>query len=692
MSVLPRAGRCAWRLCALSLVALATLSAASLAAAQDARVHLSGVDAPGGNDRFIVRYRDGSTPRSDATVLGARLSAAATSAGRSTQLQALRRMANGAEVVRANRRLDRVEAESLMRSLATDPNVEYVEVDRLNHAYAVPNDPRYGEQWGLSGTYGGRANGAWDITTGTGTVVAIVDSGITRHADLNANVLPGYDFIDNIANANDGDGRDSDASDPGDWSTAGLCGAGTPGYTSNWHGTHVAGIVAAIMNNGVGVAGVAPGAKILPVRVLGRCGAYDSDVADGVVWASGGTVPNVPVNPNPAEVVNLSLGGQGLCGVTLQNAINTAVARGTTVVAAAGNDNLDATTSSPANCANTLVVGASSAKGERSVFSNYGSKVDIAAPGESILSTYNTGMTVPAAETYASFHGTSMAAPYVSGVVALMQSISAKPRTPAEIRTIIRSTATPFPATPSQPVGAGIVNARAAVEAVRPPPSVALANAVPVSGLAGARASELLYTFDVPAGATGLTFATSGGTGDADLYVKFGSAPTTSVYTCRSFKSGNAETCSIPVAQAGTYYVMVRGYVAFTGVTLVAKYTAATASARKTYSNATEFPILDLKTIESPVTVSGRSGNAPANASVSVDIAHTYRGDLKVDLIAPDGTAFNLHNRTGGSADDLVKTMDFDLSAKPLNGIWKLRVYDGGKGDVGKLRQWSIAF
>ena len=692
MSAFFRACRRVRRLCALSLLALVACSAASLAIAQDARLNLSGVDAPGGTDRFIVRYRDGSTPRADAAALGARLGAAAAGVSRTTQLQALRRMANGAEVIRAYRKLDRAEAESMMRRLAADANVEYVEVDKLNHALLAPNDTRYGEQWSYSGTYGIRADQAWNFANGTGVVVAVVDSGVTRHSDLDANVLPGYDFIGDPWIANDGDGRDADARDPGDWVAAGACGNGNGAGNSLWHGTHVAGTIAAVTNNGKGVAGVAYGAKILPVRVLGRCGAYDSDVADGIVWASGGTVAGVPANPNPAEVINISLGGMGTCGTTLQSAIDTAVSRGATVVVAAGNDNVDVSKATPAGCRNLVVVGASTGTGARTWFSNYGAGVDVAAPGESILSTLNAGPTSPTTETYGSLSGTSMSAPHVAGVVALMQSVAPTPKTPAQIKALLKSTAMPFPATPSQPIGAGIVDANAAVAAVLPPRPVALANGVAITGLSGAKLDERLFTLVVPAGASGLTFATTGGTGDADLYVKFGSAPTASVYDCRSYKSGNTETCGIPVAQAGTYYVMVRGYSAYSGLSLVAKYTAVPASTSRTYSNATGFAILDLKTIESPITVSGRSGNGPVNATVSVDIAHTYRGDLKVDLIAPDGTAFNIHNRTGGSADDLVKTMEFDLSKKPLNGTWSLRVYDGARGDTGRLRQWSITF
>ena len=418
-----------------------------------------------------------------------------------------------------------------MRQIAADPSVEYVEVDKLNKPLLTPNDTRYSEQWGYSGTYGIKANQAWDVTNGSGAVVAVLDTGITNHSDLNANVLPGYDFIIDTAVSNDGNGRDSDASDPGDWVSANQCGGSHAAQGSSWHGTHVAGTIAAVTNNAKGVAGVAYGAKIVPVRVLGTCGGYDSDIADAIIWASGGTVSGVPANANPAEVINLSLGGSGACGTTTQTAINGAVGRGTTLVIAAGNDNANVSNASPANCNNVIAVASITSTGARSSFSNYGALIDIAAPGSNILSTLNTGTTTPGSETYASYNGTSMATPHVAGVVALMQSVATTPKTPAQVETLIKGNVTAFPSTPSQPIGPGILNAKAVVDATNgttpPPTATPLTNGVAVTGVSGAAGSDKLYSLDVPAGATGLKFVTTGGTGDADLYVKFGSAPTT---------------------------------------------------------------------------------------------------------------------------------------------------------------------
>ena len=615
-------------------------------------------------------------------------------AGKKLGVNHVRRIATGAEVVRADRKLDRAEAETLMRQIAADANVEYVEVDKLNKPLLTPNDTSYSQQWGYSGTYGIRANQAWDVTNGSGAVVAVLDTGITNHSDLNANILPGYDFIIDTAVSNDGNGRDSDASDPGDWVTANQCGGTHAAQNSSWHGTHVAGTIAAVTNNAKGVAGVAYGAKVVPVRVLGTCGGYDSDIADAIIWASGGTVSGVPANANPAEVINLSLGGSGACGTTTQNAINGAVGRGTTLVIAAGNDNVNVSNASPANCNNVIAVGSITSTGARSSFSNYGALIDIAAPGSNILSTLNTGTTTPGAETYVSYNGTSMATPHVAGVVALIQSVATTPKTPAQVEALIKGNVTAFPSTPSQPIGPGILNAKAVVDATNgttPPPGGTLTKGVAATNLSAATGGYVKYTMVVPAGATNLTFTTSGGTGDSDMYVKFGSEPTDSVYDCRPYLSGNAETCTIAAPQAGTYYINLKAYSAFSGVSLVGDYSTG-GGGTQTYSNTADYTISDNATVDSPITVSGRSGNAPSNASVSVNIVHTYQGDLKVDLVAPDGSLYNIHNRTGSSADNMIKTVTLNLSTEALNGTWKLRVNDNASGDTGYINSWSVTF
>lgn len=665
-------------------------------------VHLAGLDSAPTHQRFIVKYKQDSRQLAGEAALQRTLGSAARAlpvrAGKGVGVQHLRRLAVGADVIRADAQLDRADAETLMRKLAADPNVEYVEVDRLNTVRLTPNDTRYSEQWGYSGTYGIKANQAWDVTNGAGSVVAVLDTGITNHSDLNANLLPGYDFINDTSVSNDGDGRDSDPSDPGDWVSANQCGGIHAAQGSSWHGTHVAGTIAAVTNNAKGVAGVAYGAKIVPVRVLGTCGGYDSDIADAIVWASGGTVSGVPANANPAEVINLSLGGSGACGTTTQNAINSAVGRGTTLVIAAGNDNVNVSNASPANCNNVIAVASITSTGARSSFSNYGALIDIAAPGSNILSTLNTGSTTPGTETYAAYNGTSMATPHVAGVVALIQAVATTPKTPAQVEALIKANVTAFPSTPSQSIGPGILNAKAVVDAVNGgttpnPGGTVLGNGVPLTGQSSAAGSSQYYTVQVPAGASNLVIASSGGSGDADLYVRAGSQPTTSTYDCRPYKSGNAESCTFATPTAGTYHVMLNAYAAYSGVTLQASWsTGGGTGGAQTYSNATTVNIVDNATVESAISVSGRSGNAPASTPVAVDISHTWKGDLKVDLVAPDGSVYVLSNYAGGSADDIKQTFNVNLSSEALNGTWKLRVNDKASGDTGRINRWSITF
>jgi lysyl endopeptidase len=226
-----------------------------------------------------------------------------------------------------------------------------------------------------------------------------------------------------------------------------------------------------------------------------------------------------------------------------------------------------------------------------------------------------------------------------------------------------------------------------------PPPANTLSNGVPVTGLAGAAGAELRYTISVPAGASNLSFAMSGGTGDADLHVRFGSAPTTTTYDCRPYQSGNAETCSFAAPQAGTYHVMVRGFSAFSGVSLTGSFSTGGGGTQPSFfQNTSALNIADNSTIESTIAVSGRSGNASAALQVAVNITHTYKGDLKVDLIAPNGTVYVLHNRSGGSADNIVQTFTVNASAVAANGSWRLRVNDNAAGDTGRLNSWSLQF
>ncbi|KZN51959.1 S8 family peptidase [Pseudoalteromonas luteoviolacea] len=485
-------------------------------------------------------------------------------------------------VMRADKKLNAAETQKFMQDMIASGNVEHIEVDQMLQPFAAPNDPSYSSQWHYFEAAGGiNAPAAWDKATGSGVVVAVLDTGYRPHADLNANILPGYDMISNLSVANDGGGRDSDARDPGDAVTANECGYTHSARNSSWHGTHVAGTVAAVTNNGEGVAGVAYDSKVVPVRVLGKCGGLTSDIADGIIWASGGSVAGVPANANPADVINMSLGGSGACSSTTQNAINQARANGSVIIIAAGNDNDNANNYNPGNCAGIVNVASVGRDGGRAYYSNYGSSIDVAAPGgaqsfandpEGILSTYNSGSNTPVSDSYSYSQGTSMAAPHVAGIAALIKQ--AKPTaTPDEIETILKNTTRSFPATCTN-CGTGIVDANAAVDMAlgndnTNPGDNVLVDGEAKTGLSGAKDAEAFFTFETPAGASKVTFTMSGGTGDADLYVRAGAKPTTTTYDCRPYEGGNNEVCTIDNA-SGTYHVMMRGYSAYSGVSLVA--------------------------------------------------------------------------------------------------------------------------
>ena len=655
------------------------------------------LDGESSYTQFIVKFREGVREASSSASRASVFNAAGAALGVSIREE--RTLSVGGQVVSVSKAMGKAEAEKLMTALAKDSSIEFIEPDRIMKAAMTPNDSRYNEQWHYFEATGGMGlPAAWDLTTGSGVVVAVLDTGITNHSELNANEVAGYDFISSSSIAGDGNGRDSNPNDEGDFET---------GSSSSWHGTHVAGTVAAVTNNNAGVAGVAFNAKVMPVRVLGKGGGTTSDIADAITWASGGTVSGVPANSNAAEVINLSLGGSGSCDTTTQNAINGAVSRGTVVVIAAGNSNANVSGFTPASCNNVISVASNDRQGNRASYSNYGSLIDVTAPGgetattaNGVLSTLNSGSTTPSTESYAFYQGTSMAAPHVAGLVALMQSKAVS--TPADVESILKSTARALPGTCSGGCGAGIVQAANAINAVGgstppppPPTSNVLTNGVAVTGLSAATGGQLNYTMAVPAGASNLTFTMAGGTGDADMYVKFGSAPTTSSYDCRPYNSGNSESCSFATPSTGTYYVMVNGYSAFSGVSLTGAYTTGGGGGGTQpsfFENLTDFAILDKKTINSPITVSGRTGNAPSTLKVFVNILHTYRGDLKVDLVAPDGSLYNIHNRSGGSADNLTGTYTINASSEVANGTWNLRVYDGASGDTGTLDKWSLQF
>lgn len=461
------------------------------AAGVSAQASAAAPSAPKMTDQFIVHYRATSFSAAAAARSPDRRERDRQRAERVVSrfgaTVAFRRDGHdGSSVFRASRALTPEQIRALSSEMAAeDAEVLSVEPDLVMLPQWVPSDSQFASQWHYYEAVGGiNLPATWDRSLGAGVRVAVIDTGYRPHADLAANIVGGYDFIADTATANDGNGRDADARDPGDWCSS----------SSSWHGTHVAGTIAAVTNNGLGVAGVAPSARIVPVRVLGRCGGYTSDIAAGVVWASGGTVSGIPANAYPARVLNLSLGGSGACGTTMQNAINSARSRRAMLVIAAGNSNINASNASPANCAGVITVGATTRTGARASFSNYGSVVDVAAPGAGILSTLNAGSTVPGADSYASYNGTSMATPHVAGVAALMLAKNAA-LTPDQVESMLKSSARAFPVSPgtTTTIGAGIVDAKKAVDTAMGSQPTALAEGESNNTVATARAVTVAH-------------------------------------------------------------------------------------------------------------------------------------------------------------------------------------------------------
>ena len=509
-------------------------------------------------NQIIVKYKDSA--KADKAALAGELSIRS-----GASLSHKRTTANGAEVFSLGAWRNNADVAELAARLRNDPNVEYAEPDVLLQTQLTPNDSRYNEQWHYFEATGGlNLPTAWDNATGAGAVVAVIDTGYLPHADLADNILPGYDFISDPFIGNDGDGRDPDAQDPGDWISAGECGFPFD-VASSWHGTHVAGTIAALTNNSMGVAGVAFNAKILPARGLGKCGGFLSDIADAVVWSSGGSVAGVPDNTTPAHVINMSLGGRASCDATMQSAVDIARANGTTVVVAAGNSSEDAANHTPANCNGVITVAATDRAGGLAWYSNFGNTIEVSAPGgdtsssaaNGVLSTLNTGTTTPAEDSYDFYQGTSMASPHVAGLAALIYE-AAPGITPDEVSNIITSTARPFPGTCNN-CGTGIADAAAAVDEALNGGGGGGGGSFLMADIAGGLDTWNLFTVEIPEGMATLTVSTSGGRGNADVYVKFGADPTLTDFDCKSDTGRSNESCTIDNPSAGTWHIGVYG-------------------------------------------------------------------------------------------------------------------------------------
>jgi serine protease len=466
-------------------------------------------------ERFIVRLR---TLPGSPSYEAAPQRVAALAARHGLALADARHIVAGMHLLRVAPRADEGTAQTLAR-LRADPEIEYVEIDQRRHVLRSADDSLFNDQWYLQNSQPSAVNAvaAWDLTTGSpGVVIADLDTGVRfDHPDLrnaNANrLLPGYDMISTVPVANDGGGRDADASDPGDWVTAADAKtqqfSGCTVANSSWHGTRVAGILGALTDNTQGVAGMSWQGWIEPVRVLGKCGGYDSDIIAAMGWAAGFAVTGVPANPYPARIINMSLGAAGGCPQSYQTIVDQLVGAGVLVVVAGGNEG--GPVDSPANCIGVAGIAGLRQVGTKVGYSSLGPEIALAAPagncvntspGEpclfSIVTATNTGTTGPASNTYTDEYnfnvGTSFSAPIVAGIAGLMVAVNGN-LTPDQLIARLQKSSQPFPVstTPGVPMchvptgandvqtnecscttqtcGAGMANANGAVlEALRP--------------------------------------------------------------------------------------------------------------------------------------------------------------------------------------------------------------------------------
>jgi len=439
----------------------------------------------------IVKYRQGRSPMSASAAASMNL---ATDTRRTSGGEVIYKLSDAQLSARSVQDVQALTMASVQAIAAMD-NVEYAQPNYIVQIARTPNDPLYGLQWHYfdNGSGAGQSPGGvslpatWDVNRGDpGIVLAVIDTGILpNHPDIagSSNLIPGFDMISNAFTANDGNGRDPDPTDTGDATAAGECFPGSPPTDSSWHGTHVAGTTGVgHTDNAVGVAGVNWRVSMQAVRVLGKCGGTIADINDAIRWAAGLTVPGITSNPTPARVINMSLGGFGSCtnSPATQSAIDDAVAAGTTVVVAAGNNARDASNFNPASCERVITVAASDARGHLvSRYSNFGASVEIMAPGGDVQRDDNAdgnpdGVLSMVEGGYAFYNGTSMASPHVAGVAALL--LAREPAlSPAQVSNRLQSAATPrSPTQCPRPCGAGLLNAAVAMVGGPPPSQIAL--------------------------------------------------------------------------------------------------------------------------------------------------------------------------------------------------------------------------
>ncbi len=444
---------------------------------------------------LIIKWRDdtsGTRKTLSASEASNRLLSVAQAAGGALQVK--RTLATAAPLMRTGL-TDAASIEATVAKIAQDARVAYVVPDRVLHLSATPNDPRFLTQTNLASPTvvpgGINVAPAWDITQGVSSiVVAVVDTGYTDHPDLSGKILPGYNFISDPIRAGNTTGRGTDAHDLGDGVTSatqypslGCSTTDTYPQPNSWHGTEVGSVLAAGTNNLRDIAGVAWATQFVPVRVSGKCGALLSDTVDGMLWAGGIAVTGAPTNANPARVVNVSLGSTGACSAAEQDAVNQLAARGTVVVAAAGNEAAQSV-DAPGNCVGAIAVTAHVDSGENASYANVGPQVALSAPGGGcansqatsggctgitsvIQADSNDGTQSLGNYVVKSVAGTSFSTPEVAGTIALMLSVQPQ-LSNAQILAGLQQTARPHPsgtycAVNSGVCGAGLLDTAGAV-------------------------------------------------------------------------------------------------------------------------------------------------------------------------------------------------------------------------------------
>jgi subtilisin-like proprotein convertase family protein/subtilisin family serine protease len=524
-------------------------------------------------------------------------------------------------------------SEAVAKKIAGDPAVSYVQ---RNGVYTISDTQPNPPSWGLDRIDQPNLplNNSYTYPNTASNVTAyIIDTGIRiTHVDFGGRAVWGFNAVD------------------------------TNNTDCHGHGTHVAGTV------GGNSFGLAKGVSLTAVKVLNCAGSgTNAGVIAGIDWVTNDHAAGAPA------VANMSLGG-GFDQAT-NDAVTASIADGVTYGVAAGNDNgANACNVSPASTPNAITVGSTTTTDARSSFSNIGTCLDIFAPGSSITSAWNTNDTATN-----TISGTSMATPHVVGAAALVLGTSPS-FTPQQVRDFLVNNATNGVVTSP---GTGSPNKLLFVVNEAPAQDFSIA-VTPASGSTSPGGSL---------SATVSTTTTVGAPQAVSLTASGAPAGVTVSFSPASITSGGSSTMSISTtgsAAAGTYPITINGdgTVADHSTTFSLTVNGAPGCSG---TNPTDVTIPDLATVESTITISGCTGNASATSTVAVDIVHTYIGDLVVSLIAPDGSAYVLHNRAGGSADNIVTTYTVNLSSEASNGTWRLRVQDAAAADVGFINSWTLA-